>query len=392
MALRCEEVQDRFSALCEGELTPAEEAEVRRHLERCPGCQGELTRFEKTLRMLRSVEEVDVPEGFLSGIYEKIEGRLERDSFPEKTPRERYGLKWKIPAQAFAMVAIVFLALYLTKMTSNEPTPMKTTQESKPSLEQRKGPAEIETPTVKEQELDRETPDQRLEKTEKSKVSNRPNHGAPSEKAENRSKVDTTGPPISRRSAPQPAGAPPPEEKTTGVQERALKLEEEKKKDERSDRELKGMTHSEPASPGATGAPRPSLREAEKNTMMAKKAAIPVPIPSREFVIRSSDPKKSISELHELVKRFGGETLTTEENALLVSLPRSVLPEFEKDLEGIGTRAKAREVDRSESEGKGGIGSGKVMKKGDKEKGKKIEGLDAVQETRAVIRIVLVEE
>jgi hypothetical protein len=126
--------------------------------------------------------------------------------------------------------------------------------------------------------------------------------------------------------------------------------------------------------------------------MMAKKTAIPVPIPSREFIIKSSDPKKTISELHELVKRFGGETLTAEENTLLVSLPRSVLPEFEKDLEGIGTRAKAREVDRSESEGKGRIGSGKVMKRGGEEKGKKFEGLDAIQETQAVIRIVLVEE
>ena len=139
MALRCEEVRDRFSALCEGELTPSEEAEVRRHLERCPGCQGEFTRFEKTLRMLHSVEEVEVPEGFLSGVYEKIEGRRERDFSPEKTPREGYGLKWKIPAQAFAMVAIVFLALYLTKMTSNEPAPMKATQRVETFLGREKG-------------------------------------------------------------------------------------------------------------------------------------------------------------------------------------------------------------------------------------------------------------
>ena len=237
---------------------------MRRHLERCPGCQGELTRFEKTLRMLHSVEEVEVPEGFLSGVYEKIEGRRERDSFPEKTLREGYGLKWKIPVQAFAMVAIVFLALYLTKMTSNEPAPMKTTQESKPSVEERKGPAEIKTPTVKEKKLDRELPYKRLEKAERSKVSNRPNAEPPSEKAENGSEVDTTGPFISRRSAPQPAAAPPPEEKATGVREQGLKLEEEKKKDERADRELKGMNHSETAPSGATGAPRPALREAEK--------------------------------------------------------------------------------------------------------------------------------
>lgn len=392
MALRCEEIRDRFSALYEGELTPSEEAKVRRHLEDCPGCQGEFTRFEKTLRMLHSVGEVEVPEGFLSGVYEKIEDRRERDFLPEKTPREGYRLKWKIPVQAFAMVAIVFLALYLTKMMSNEPAPMKVTKESKPSVEGRKGLAEIKTPTVKEQKVDREAPSGWVEETERSEAFNRLKGKAQSEMSEKKSEIDATETLRLKRSAEQPASAPPPEEKTTVVQEQALKLKEEKKGDERADREPKGMTHSEPAPLGATGAPRPALREAEKKPMMAKKAAFPEPIPSQEFIIKSPDPKKSISELHELVKRFGGETLTTEDNTLLISLPRSVLPEFQKDLEGIGEQAKVRQVDRPEAEMKGGVGSGKVMKRGGQEKDKKIEDLDAIQETRAVIRIVLVEE
>jgi hypothetical protein len=374
---------------------------VRRHLEHCPGCQGEFTRFEKTLRMLHSVEEVEVPEGFLSGVYEKIEGRRERAFSPEKNPREGYGLKWKIPAQAFAMVAIVFLALYLTKMTSNESVPMKVTRESKPSVEGGKGPAEIKTPTVKEQKSDREAPYKGVEKAARSEVSNRPKEEAPSEKAENKSEVDTTGTLSFRRSVPQPAAAPSPEKKVGALKEDPLKREKAKMMDERADRELKGMPHSELAPPGATGAPRPAMpaaraREktaiAKEEAAMAKKTASPEPIPSREFIIRSSDQKKSISELHELVKRFGGETLTTEENTLLISLPRSVLPEFEKDLEGIGAQAKVRQVGRPEAEMKGGVGSGKVMKRGGEEKDKKIEGLDAIQETRAVIRIVLVEE
>ena len=59
MTLRCEEAQDRFSALWEKGLDPSEEAEVRGHVANCPECEREYARFDRTLRTLRSVEEVD---------------------------------------------------------------------------------------------------------------------------------------------------------------------------------------------------------------------------------------------------------------------------------------------------------------------------------------------
>jgi predicted anti-sigma-YlaC factor YlaD len=135
MSLRCEEVRERFSALWESELSPSEQAEVKNHLELCPDCQKEYSRFDKTLRMLHSVEEQEVPGGFLPGIYEKIEERGRKGIPPEKASWRwlHLPLRLKLPMQALAMVAIVFLALYLTKMTPSELTRTKEVGESKPS-------------------------------------------------------------------------------------------------------------------------------------------------------------------------------------------------------------------------------------------------------------------
>ena len=123
----CSNVRDRFSAFWEKELDPSEEREIRDHFSRCPECREDFVRFERTLRRLHSVDEVEVPEDFLSGVNEKLEAR-KKESLRGGTPR----LKWlhalapmKLPIQAVAMVAIVFLALYLSKMGQIESPSLK---------------------------------------------------------------------------------------------------------------------------------------------------------------------------------------------------------------------------------------------------------------------------
>lgn len=112
----CKEVRDRFSSLWEKELAPFEERAVREHLSSCPECQKEFKQFEKTMQWLHSVGDVEVPDGFLPGLYKKMEERR------EITSAEKSGKRWlnlplplKLPVQAAAMVAVIFLVLYLTK-------------------------------------------------------------------------------------------------------------------------------------------------------------------------------------------------------------------------------------------------------------------------------------
>ena len=130
----CKNVRDRFSSLWEKELMPSEEKIVREHLSSCPECQKEFERFEKTMGWLRSVGDVEVPEGFLPELYKKMEERKREAPPIEETRWQwfRHPFPLKLPAQAVAMVAIVFLVLYLTKMMPVERSRLKVAENSKP--------------------------------------------------------------------------------------------------------------------------------------------------------------------------------------------------------------------------------------------------------------------
>ncbi len=115
--MECEKVRDKFSSLLEVDLTPLDEKSIKEHLRSCPECQKDLEQFRKTMGWLHSVGEVEAPEGFLSEVYKKMEDR--------KRTGSRQGwvhplMRFKLPAQAVAMVAIVFVVLYLTKMIPME--------------------------------------------------------------------------------------------------------------------------------------------------------------------------------------------------------------------------------------------------------------------------------
>jgi hypothetical protein len=120
--VECDRVRDRFSAFLEKELEPSEETELKKHLASCPACQEDLKRFSKSLDWLHGVGEVETPEGFLSELREKIENqkiRISRDK-PVRAKGFPFWQSFRLPIQAAAMVVIVFLSIYLTKMTPRE--------------------------------------------------------------------------------------------------------------------------------------------------------------------------------------------------------------------------------------------------------------------------------
>jgi len=128
--MECEKVREKFSSLLEKELNPLEEKKLREHLASCQACQKDFEQFEKTVNWLHSVKEEEVPTGFLTEIYQKMEDRKRMG------PRQAWVhrlVRFKLPAQAVAMVAIVFFVLYLTKMM-----PLETPHEKR-RLDRRKG-------------------------------------------------------------------------------------------------------------------------------------------------------------------------------------------------------------------------------------------------------------
>jgi hypothetical protein len=123
----CNKVKNLFSALVEKDLSFLEEEEVRRHIEACSECRREYGSFEKMMEWLHSVEEVEVPEGFLSGIFQKEE-RGER--------RIPLHSKWKLPVQAAAMVASLFLVIYLTRIVEVETPRVKEREAKAPATQE----------------------------------------------------------------------------------------------------------------------------------------------------------------------------------------------------------------------------------------------------------------
>jgi FtsZ-interacting cell division protein ZipA len=109
---------------------------------------------------LHSVGEVEVPEGFLPELYKKMEER-KRAPLGDKTRGRWFGfpLSFKLPVQAVAMVAIVFLVLYLTKMMPMEGYRMKEAkQPSFPLSEEKKSEQVLSQKEMEKERRVLETP------------------------------------------------------------------------------------------------------------------------------------------------------------------------------------------------------------------------------------------
>ena len=343
MGLRCEDVRDRFSALCEDGLSPVEETEAREHLNLCLECQKEFERFGKTLRMLHSVQEVEVPEAFLTGLYEKMEKRTARGFSQERPGRGGFipSRSWRVPAQALAMVAIVFFALYLTQRMPNEPLQMKGADEAK-----------LEPSPSADQAVTRKTPAIKKEDKQESLQTSKKKAGAETGKK---------GSPVTQSNASK-----------------------------------EGASMDAPA----THTPPPALTTPQPHPLKAKKGgdrgeAVEMASqglqPSQEIVLKSHDPGKRVSQIQELVKQFQGKLLGLEGNSLLVSIPGASLQEFRRQLERDrpSTRVQALPLREKREEPVSGMG-GEV--KEIREKDREPFGLGASGEERVIIRVVVIEE
>lgn len=308
----CSNVRDRFSALWDKELDPSEERRVRDHLSRCPECREDFVRFERTLRRLHSVDEMEVPEDFLSGVYEKLEAR-KKGTLSGGTPR----LKWigvlapmKLPIQAVAMVAVVFLALYLSKT----------------------GP--VESPLLKAPEKGKSRSLQKEEAVQ-----------------ERRSPADAVkkmeGGPSPRPSAPLPEEAGRGKVSSSpGKKMDVLALAEKRRQEkglERSFQESKTVPTEEPSrkEQEVPGPPLLKEKKGEEVLPMAGAGAAAEGKPSEKMILTVSDREEAFSRIVELARKFGGEVSSAEVNRLFVSVPSDSYKEMEKSLADLGSSGKA---------------------------------------------------
>jgi len=355
----CEKVRDQFSSLWEGELTPPKKRILREHLSSCSECQREFERFEKTMQWLGSVGEVEVPEGFLPELRKKMEER-KRGLQGEKARGKwfNFPLSFKLPAQAFAMVVIVFLVLYLTKMMPVEFYRLKDTRQPQSPLSMERKTEQI----VTQKEMEKE---QRILKTT-------PEKPRPKE-------VDLARAPIPR------------EEKFGGTYPPPVEAEAKKEVVPSPKVEITTSQQIESKEAAGTKARSPEGREIEKGWVAKEKPVMASKLP-QEIILKISDREKVIPQLHELIKQFEGEMIAAEGNRLLVSVPTASFSEFEKELSGLSPSTKTDKgvVEKPAAERLKAVPS--LKRERVDEKRKVPTKLEADQEGRTLVRILLVPE
>jgi hypothetical protein len=352
----CEKVRDRFSSFWEKELSPSEEKVFKEHLSSCPKCQREFEQFEKTMQWLHSAGEVEVPEGFLPELHKELQER--KRAVPEKKLEGKwfhFPVSFKLPIQAGAMVVVVFLVLYLTKTIPMQGARLKEPKQTTSSLSVQERPGGALTRSAAPSPL--ETPPE-----------------APRPKDVEQAKAPVPG-------EGQLEEAPAPR----------IKAEVKKREAPARSTEMLGVqaVDSKEAARASVPSPEPAKIERElavpERSRMASK-------PPQEIILRVSDRKKVISLLHELVKQFGGEVVTTQEDMFLASVPTGSFREFEKELAGISSSFKTDPL-IAKKDAKGGLRLEEGVKKEEGDKANQGPARHAADtESRTIVRILLVEE
>jgi hypothetical protein len=108
--MTCDDARSLFSARADEALTPEEGARLAAHLETCPECRAEWTRFERTVSLVRAVEPARAPAGFVDRVLEL--------SRPVPWHRRLAGqlflpLRIKLPIEAAAIVLVAGLVVLI---------------------------------------------------------------------------------------------------------------------------------------------------------------------------------------------------------------------------------------------------------------------------------------
>ena len=388
--MECEKVRDQFSSFSEKELNPMEERIVREHLASCPECQRDLEQFDKMLRWLHCADQVEVPNGFLSEILEKMKAQKRKAPMGERGSWRWFekALSLKLPIQAVAMVIVLFLAIYLIKIMPPVGVPhLRSVEQTKSRSSEEK---RVETEPFRKE-------------ANKERIAGRPPLGTPQLQGVEQAKKSPQrekGTEI-KESRKENAVARPHLEapQVKGIEQTESPLAEEKSVEMDLIRKEAKKERAAVQTPLET--PRP--RETEKTKTPAfsreniggvlaakKEASIALKTP-QEINLRISDREQAFSQLHALVEQFGGEIITEEGNVLLASLPVGSFSEFEKGLRTLSSPEQPSEVAPLRHE-KGPVSFSSKVERGEIGKKDEVEMAMTNRKNHIVVRIILFAE
>jgi anti-sigma factor RsiW len=131
----CEEVRELLSSYIDGELDPKTRDALENHIKSCRECEAELAGLRQTVSILRSLDEVEVPETFRASLMEKV-----REAVPARAPglASRFknmfstGPRRALVLAAAALVLVVAANSVLGTLQFGEP--LRLTKSQSPSV------------------------------------------------------------------------------------------------------------------------------------------------------------------------------------------------------------------------------------------------------------------
>jgi hypothetical protein len=112
--MSCHDARETFSELIDGALDPVARVAVDAHVAGCPECRRELDRLERVVTLLRAVEPVRAPVGFVDRVVEAARPAPWYRRVGERLPRLR---PFGVPVEAVAIVLVATLAVFVFERT-----------------------------------------------------------------------------------------------------------------------------------------------------------------------------------------------------------------------------------------------------------------------------------
>jgi len=265
--MRCQDVRSQLSTYLENELEAAQRRVVEDHVRQCVRCQGELVLLQRTIALLRGLDEVEVPPSLSTAIQAGVRPRRGR-WWREVASWLFFPIHVKLPIQAVALLLVSLGAVYLYRSAPEfSPQPPVTT-ESAPRSE-----------------------------------------AVPSTAAGRADRLDLA--------ARQEAA-----EKSSGQRE----AQKERKVPEQEDAAARALRKSAPES-AASAKPaeeREALRERDIGAQVLRKeapAGATIAAPLQDVMLETSDPARAIARITEIVSALEGKVEVKEERHLILMIP-----------------------------------------------------------------------
>lgn len=110
--MKCEDVQRLFSGYVDNELHPQEKRLLKEHLSDCRTCQEEWRGFNRTVKITRSLPEIEPPSDLLQRVKEGVSPFSKTKRLLTRIARP---LSFRVPAWGVA-AAVLLVALYLVRV------------------------------------------------------------------------------------------------------------------------------------------------------------------------------------------------------------------------------------------------------------------------------------